>query len=194
MVDAVDILKFWFEELTPEDHFKVNDDVDESIRTKYHDLWFRAAGGGLADWSQDAKSALALLILLDQFPRNMFRGSSQSFHSDALARELARKFVKEKFDMQHDERRRLFFYLPFMHSEDWFDQSECVRLISSRLPTIGKQNFIHARAHLLVITLFGRFPYRNAVLGRASTTREEDWLRDSGYQDAVRIVQESHKL
>ena len=189
MPEPQEILKFWFESLTPEDHFRGGDRVDELIRSGFHGLWMRAAGGGLAEWENEPRSALALIIVLDQFPRNMFRGSGQSFHSDALAREIAGNSLAGRFDMHFDERRRLFFYMPFMHSERLHDQDRCIDCIAARMRKTGAQNLLHARAHRRIIKRFGRFPYRNEVLGRPNTSDEDDWLASSGYIDMVAQIE-----
>ncbi len=185
MTEAEDILNFWFETLKPDDHFLGNERVDQLIRSKFHELWMTAAGGGLADWESDPEGALALIIILDQFPRNMFRGTGQSFHSDALAREIAGRSVENRFDMRFDEPRRLFFYMPFMHSERSADQDRCVDCIASRMRKTGAHNLLHARAHRRIIKRFQRFPYRNEALGRRNTPEEDEWLADSGYMNVV---------
>ncbi len=188
------VLKFWFEILTKDDHFRSDDAVDSLIREDFRDLWIIAAGGGKADWQEESKGALALIIVLDQFPRNMFRGSSQAFHSDALAREVARQAMLKGYDLLHEETKRLFFYLPFMHSESIEDQEKSVDFIASRMPKDGEKNLLHARAHRRVIRMFGRFPYRNEALGRANSALESKWLDDGGYGSLVdQIVQEDRE-
>lgn len=187
------VLKFWFETLSLEDHFKQSDDLDDMIRTRFHDLWVMAAGGGLSDWQHDADSVLALIIVLDQFPRNMHRGSGQSFHSDALARQVAEQAFDDGFDRAHEEQKRLYFYLPFMHSELLADQDKCIYLISSKMPETGMSNLLHARAHRRIIRKFGRFPYRNEALGRTTSQEEVRWLEDGGYMRVVEQIEQQDK-
>ncbi len=187
MITSQQVLEFWFETLSHEQKFAANDEVDAKIRTQFLDAWYSAAGGGLADWETSAESALALVILLDQFPRNMFRGSGQSFHSDALAREVANRAIERGFDMQFEEMKRIFFYLPFMHSERIEDQDRCVALIGERMQESGQVSLLHARAHREVVRKFGRFPFRNEALEREYAEEEKEMMDFSVY---LKIVDE----
>ncbi len=122
------------------------------------------------------RGALALIVLLDQFPRNMFRGSAEAFATDELAQVAARASIAHGFDVEAPAHVRSFFYLPLMHSEDVLDQHECVRLTRARL---GEKHFSYpfARRHCEAIARFGRFPARNAALGRTSTAEEIEFLQ-----------------
>ncbi|MCY4007448.1 MAG: DUF924 domain-containing protein [Rhodobacteraceae bacterium] len=189
MPGADDILSFWFETLTSQQRFMAREDVDSAITARFHDLWCCAAGGGKSDWEQEGLSSLALVIVLDQFPRNMFRGSAQSFHSDALSLRIAGQMIAAGFDLQLDEEQRLFVYMPFMHSERLADQDQAVGYIEERMKETGALNLIHARAHRRIIRKFQRFPYRNDALARPSTPDEEKWLENVGYASLVRTLQ-----
>ena len=185
MTTQQEILDFWFAEISPMEQFMGGPEFDERIRSRFGQSWERAVAGEFRDWLDTSDGAVALIILLDQFPRNMFRGSGKSFDSDALARECASVAIEAGHDMLQPERRRLFIYMPYMHSEDPADQERCVELIRDRLPETGALNLLHARAHRDIIGLFGRFPYRNEALGRESTREEIKWLKDVGYRKFV---------
>lgn len=185
MSNPEEIIKFWFETLTPEDHFRGGEQVDEQVRSRFHDVWLRAAGGAMAEWEKTPRGALALIICLDQFPRNMFRNSGQSFHSDALAREIASRSIEKRYDWQLEEKLRLFLYMPFMHSESLLDQDRSVDLIAGRMPQVGRQNLLHAHAHRKIIEMFGRFPFRNEALGRKNSLQENEFLNSGGYTKVV---------
>jgi uncharacterized protein (DUF924 family) len=136
-----------------------------------------AARGELDAWLATPQGALALCILLDQFPRNAFRGSPRMFATDAKARDVARNALGQQFDRQVDDELRQFFVMPFMHSEDLADQHLCVRL-SKELPT---DTLRYAEMHRDIIERFGRFPHRNAALARETTVEEQRFLDDGGF-------------
>ena len=194
MASAEQVLEFWFETLTREEQFSGEQRIDDMIRSRFFESWMRAAGGGLSTWEQSPKSTLALIILLDQFPRNMFRDSGQSFHSDALAREIASRAIERGFDMRISVPDRLFIYMPYMHSERLEDQDRCVELFAERMENMGEQNLLHARAHRGIIELFSRFPFRNQALGRENTAAETEWLEQVGYMKFVQQLAERDKL
>jgi uncharacterized protein (DUF924 family) len=177
---AEELLHFWLEEVGPEGWYKVDPGLDAGIRDRWGALWDVGRTGGLADWKAQARSTLALLILLDQFPRNMFRGDARSFASDPLALQTAKVAILHGRDRQIGLPERQFFYLPLMHSELQTNQDKSVRLF---LTNFGREDghVKHAVAHREVIRRFGRFPYRNAALGRASTAAEEAFLAAGGY-------------
>ncbi len=177
---AKEILDYWIGEVGPAGWFAVNPAVDATIRERWQTLWEQArAGEELGVWSTEPSGALALLVLLDQFPRNMFRGDARSFASDARAIAVARGAVARGFDKRIPLPQRMFFYTPMMHSEILSAQDQSVRL---NLVNFGSgEGLLHARAHREVIRRFGRFPYRNAALGRASTKAEEAFLAAGGY-------------
>ena len=179
---AEEILDFWTN-AGMEAWYKVSDEFDDGIKARFKQAWTDALAGKHSDWQLDAKSALALIILLDQFPRNMFRGDGNSFASDRMALCVAKKAIEHNFDLEIDGVMRQFFYLPFMHSESLMDQDAAVRAFCTRMP--GTNNLLHARAHRKVIRDFGRFPYRNDALGRESTDKEIAYLDAGGYAHTV---------
>ncbi len=183
---AAGICGFWIDEVGPEGWYKVDPTLDRTIRERYEALWESARAGALDHWIASAESCLALVILLDQFPRNMFRGDARSFASDAKACVVAKAAIDRGYDKREDLPGRAFFYLPLMHSETLPDQERSVRLFLMRFGREG--NLVHARAHRQVIRRFGRFPYRNAALGRATTPAEQDFLDAGGYAEAMREV------
>ena len=184
---AGDILTFWHE-AGPEMWYKQDDSFDRTIREGFGALWETACDGGCNHWAMGSKGALALIILTDQFPRNMFRDSPRAFASDRLALRIAAMALNHGWDEKIDGMMRQFFYLPFMHSEMLTDQDRSVRLFKARMA--GGDNLLHARAHREVIRRYGRFPYRNAALGRVSTPEEESFLTAGGYSTMVRELAE----
>lgn len=183
------ILTFWLDEVGPDRWYETDAALDDMIRTRYAALWRAAASGGFKGWGKTARGALAYLIVVDQFPRNMFRGSAEAFASDALARDMARAALDAGLDLQIAGEARQFFYMPFEHSEAAGDQELAVALISARLR--DDDHVLHARAHREVIRRFGRFPFRNAALGRASTPEERAFLDAGAYPALVREMREA---
>jgi uncharacterized protein (DUF924 family) len=174
---ADDVLAFWTK-AGPDNWYKKDDAFDAAIRDSFLSTYEAAADGRLSDWQKTPSSALALVILLDQFPRNMFRGSARAFAADPLAREIADKAIRSGFDKAVAKELRAFFYLPFMHSEDIADQEYCVELCR----TLGdKENIKYAEIHAEIIRRFGRFPHRNPVLGRETTPEEMAFLQSGGF-------------
>jgi uncharacterized protein (DUF924 family) len=184
---AEEIVRFW-DEAGPKAWYVADDRLDEVIRDRYLGVWEEAAAGGLTDWRSNCTGALAYLLVTDQFPRNMFRDDPRAFATDQMARDAAVTAVMHDFDLKTPEPIRQFFYLPFMHSEDPFDQDRSVRLFLARMPETGRENLRHARAHRDIIRRFGRFPYRNRVLGRPSTPDEERFLEEGGYGAALKAL------
>lgn len=189
MSDPATVLDFWLGELQPAQWYAVDPALDDEIRDQFADLWEAAAAGGLDHWIDGAAGTLAYIVLTDQFPRNMWRGSGRAFATDARALDAARRAVAENWDMHAPEPERQFFYLPYMHSENPDDQAACIALFAARMPETGAANHLHARAHALVIERFGRFPYRNAALGRPTTAAEQAFLDAGGYRAALEEVQ-----
>ncbi|MTJ04313.1 MAG: DUF924 domain-containing protein [Sediminimonas qiaohouensis] len=190
MVQPEEILSFWLQEVGPKGWYDANPDLDSTIRDRFGDIWRDAQGSGSCKkWMTNARSALAYIILMDQFPRNMFRGTAQAFASDRVALAAAKLAIDRKWDLRIPEPERQFFYLPLMHSENLCDQERCVRLMLERMPETGSGNLLHAKAHREVIRLFGRFPYRNEALSRRSTTPERDYVSDGGYGTTVQSLQ-----
>jgi len=179
--DAAAILEFWTGTVGPDRWYAATPDLDAEITRRFAPLWQRAAAGACNDWLAGPKGALALTLLLDQFPRNMFRGTARAFSSDGRARTAAITAIAMGHDRRTPEPERQFFYLPLMHSEMLPDQERCVRLIRLRMPETGREQLDHAGRHREVIRRFGRFPSRNAPLGRADTEAERAYRASGGY-------------
>ena len=172
-----DILGFWLG-AGPAKWFKKVVAFDEAIRLKFEPTHHRAARGEYDAWAATAEGALALLLLLDQFPRNLYRGSGHAFATDPKARALARAAIERGFDRQVEPALRNFFYLPFEHSEDLTDQDDCLALCAEA----GVADDIKwAGLHRDIIARFGRFPHRNASLGRVTTAEEQAFLDAGGF-------------
>jgi uncharacterized protein (DUF924 family) len=171
------VLTFW-REAGPDQWFTRNDVFDADIREKFLSTYQAAAAGKLAAWEATAEGALALTIVLDQFPRNMFRGQARCYATDPLARQVANRALKRGYDQDVPAAERRFFFLPFMHSEDMADQRRCVALYREA----GDDDLKYAERHADIIRRFGRFPHRNAVLGRATTAEEQAYLDADGFK------------
>ena len=183
-----DVLDFWFEPPEAPGHggprqvwFSKDSRFDAEVRTRFAGLHESAAGGALADWENSPESLLALIVALDQFPRNMYRGASAAFATDAAALAAAKTMVQRGWDLGVQPGMRMFAYLPYEHSEGLADQDECMRLMArlgedARFADLPKW----AEKHHAVIRRFGRFPHRNAILGRASTPEEIEFLSQPG--------------
>jgi len=173
------ILKFWFEETKPYQWFRRDLEFDARIRTRFSALHQSSISGALDGWSENPRPALARIILLDQFSRNIFRDDPRAFAHDHLALEAAQDAIARGHDKSFDAKERAFFYMPFMHCEDLASQERCVELTKERLP--GSTNESHAIEHCDIIKKFGRFPHRNKVLGRVSTAAEIEFLKTGGF-------------
>lgn len=180
-----EVLAFWLDELEPKDWYNSSDQLDARIFSRFGDLWSRAQAGALSLWLTYPSGTLAYLILTDQMPRNMFRGQAEAFASDRAARTAAKAAIAKGWDKRIDAPARQFFYMPLMHSECQSDQDRCVRLMSERLEGVG--NLVHAQVHREIIRKFGRFPYRNDALGRASTDQERAFISDGGYGEMMKL-------
>lgn len=192
MSDPVDVLDYWLNEVGVAGWYAGGAQLDSDIAARFGDLWQAAHGGGLDHWVEGTVGSLAFLIVTDQFARNMFRGQAQAFATDALALAAAHRAVEAGWDMGAPEPERQFFYMPFEHSENPQDQALAVELMAERLPEQPEQ-LLHARAHQAIIARFGRFPTRNAALGRDSTAQEAAFLAQGGYGAVVRKLQgQSH--
>ncbi|HEX3653115.1 MAG TPA: DUF924 family protein [Rhizomicrobium sp.] len=170
-----DIIHFWADEVGEARWFQSDPKLDAEIAARFGDAYASAREGRLAEWEERPEGALALILLLDQFPRNMFRGGAEAFATDAQARAIADHAIARGFDLEFALDLRVFFYLPLMHSEHLPDQERCVMLVTDRLGPDNHQ-YPYALAHRDVIAKFGRFPGRNAALGRASTPAEVEFL------------------
>jgi uncharacterized protein (DUF924 family) len=174
---AADVVSFW-SAAGPKAWFKKDEAFDAEIRRRFLKTHEAAAAGKLAAWEHSAEGALALLILLDQFPRNMFRGQARMFETDPMARAIAAGAIVRGFDAQVAKEMRGFFYLPFEHSEDMADQQRSVAFYKAIGDTDGLK---WAELHADIIKRFGRFPHRNALLCRATTPEEQKFLDEGGF-------------
>ncbi|HZH28206.1 MAG TPA: DUF924 family protein [Azospirillaceae bacterium] len=176
MSDPQSVLDFWFSDAAKPMWFAKSDAFDAEVRRRFQSLHEAAAAGELDAWKETAEGCLALVILLDQVPRNIFRGSPRAYATDEAARDLTWHVLDRGFDWEFpDIDRRLFFYLPLEHSEDLDDQETCVRLFEERTP--DPEYIRYGRQHRDIIARFGRFPHRNVVLGRESTPEELEFLK-----------------
>ncbi|MFO1104826.1 MAG: DUF924 family protein [Amaricoccus sp.] len=181
------ILNFWVDEIGPAGWYEPPKGLDETIRARFAADWDEARRGAYDTWICTPRSCLALIILLDQFPRNMFRGEAKAFASDAKALAIAKRAIRDRRDQAIPAPERQFFYLPLMHSENLPNQEKCVRQFLINFGP-SNENVTHARAHREVIRRFGRFPYRNDALARRSTSAERAFLDSGGYGAALRAV------
>ena len=173
--DAAEICRFWFVEAGPQKWFAKDTAFDQVIATRFADVLQQEEA--CRGWCADGQDILSYILLCDQFPRNIFRGRAQAFAWDERARAAARTVLERGWDRDHEGVRRTFLYLPFMHSEDVADQDVSVRLFDA----LGNENGQdYARRHRDIVVRFGRFPHRNAALGRVSTAEEEAFLRQPG--------------
>lgn len=169
------VLDFWFEETQAPQWFQVNPDFDQSVRDKFMDAYEKASMGIFDDWKNASDGCLALCLLLDQFPRNMFRGTAKAFATDSRALVISKYAIAKGFDQVLSPIKRRFLYLPFEHSENLNDQRKCVDLFEA-MKKDDPLGHDYALRHLRVIEQFGRFPHRNVILGRMSTPDEEQYL------------------
>jgi uncharacterized protein (DUF924 family) len=176
---AASVLDFWFGDRDERraEWFRKDETFDASIRDRFGATVAAALAGGLMDWDVTPAGALARVLALDQFTRNIFRGTPRAFAGDALALAAARAMVARGDDRALPALRRIFAYLPFEHAEDLREQDEAVRLIGA----LGDAQYTgYAQRHREVIQRFGRFPHRNAILGRVSSAQELDYLAQPG--------------
>jgi uncharacterized protein (DUF924 family) len=176
-VAPADILAFW-RDAGPDRWYTRDDAFDAEVCRRFLSLWQRAAAGELSSWETSDDGALALVIVLDQFPRNMFRGDIRTYASDALARDVAHRAIDRGVDGRTDPALREFLYLPFMHSEHLGDQLRCIELSCAAGHT---ESLKWAEHHADVIRRFGRFPHRNQILGRTTTPEEQAFLDEGGF-------------
>ena len=167
------VLDFWFSGSSSRHWFNSTPDLDQDIRERFEGIWQLARDGALSVWEQTPSGALALVIVLDQFPLNMYRGQALSFRTEKQARAVAERAIERGFDRRLAGERLAFLYLPFMHSESLADQDRSVALYSKA----GlEKNLGFALGHRDIIRRFGRFPHRNRILGRESSAEELAWL------------------
>ena len=183
MAPPDEILKFWFEDIEKSNWFKSTDAFDSLIRRNFENSCMQLAATLESSiphqWEDNLESALALILSLDQFPRNMYRDTQAAYTWDTLALGVAKRLVAQNRDVLIPQERRTFIYMPYMHSESLEDQNRCVDLVDARLDDTS--TLYHAKQHRDVIERFGRFPHRNKSLNRESTLDELAFLRDGGY-------------
>ena len=172
-----EVLKYWFQELAPAQWWKKDPELDAAINERFHDIYNQASLGELYQWRDNSRGRLAEIVILDQFSRNMFRGTAQAFATDAMALALSQEAIRVEADMQLSASERSFLYMPFMHSE-----SIAIHTIGEQLfADVGIQGNINsARQHFDIIKKFGRYPHRNQLLWRDSTEEEMDYLEEPG--------------
>jgi uncharacterized protein (DUF924 family) len=186
--EAEEVLDFWFgREDEPgygefrEAWFRKDPEFDREVQERFGTLYERAASGELDGWRDDARACLALVICLDQFPRNMFRGDGRTHATDAKALETAGHAVERALDRELPPFQRMFLYMPFMHSENLEDQRRSVELFERLAEKPGAPDVTsYAAGHMEIVERFGRFPHRNAILGRETTPEESAFLKGPG--------------
>lgn len=175
--DPAAVLGFWFGEVAPTQWFTHDPALDAAVRDRFEGLFDRLDAAGAETWEATPDGALAAIVVFDQFPRNMFRGTPRAFATDARALAIAERAVAAGFDARLAPQRRAFVYMPFQHAEDRDAQARSVALFAA----LGDPNGLdYARRHKAIIDRFGRFPHRNAILGRASTAAETAFLKEPG--------------
>jgi uncharacterized protein (DUF924 family) len=176
-----EIVAFW-RDAGPKAWFAKDEAFDAAIRTRFEALHLAAARGELAGWADTAEGVLALLLLTDQFPRNLYRGSAHAFATDAMARTVAARAVHDDLHLEVEPALRPFFILPFEHSEDIADQDCAVVLLEAHARETGDEETLKwARIHRDIIERFGRFPHRNAAMGRETTPEEQAFMDEGGF-------------
>ncbi len=189
MKNPEDVLAFWLDEVGPDGWYKGGEALDARIREMFLETWQAACEGALSLWLTYPSGTLAYVILTDQFPRNMFRGTAQAFATDKAALAAAKSAIAKGWDQKIDEPARVFFYMPLEHSECLVDQDRAVRLVATRMTENRDGWLLHARTHREVIRKFGRFPFRNEALSRESQGAEADYLAQGGYGATLRSLQ-----
>lgn len=170
-----EVLKFWFDNLSPDDWFESNEAVDSHIRERFQELHEALLEQVPETWRSSSRGCLAAMIVLDQFSRNMYRGTSRAFAADGAALSLAKEALARGFDRELSMDERKFLYMPFEHSENPAEQARSIELFG----TLGSElDLDYARRHKEIIDRFGRFPHRNAVLGRVSTPEEIEFIKE----------------
>jgi uncharacterized protein (DUF924 family) len=172
-----EVIHFWFEETAPQLWFQINEAFDQQVIERFT-VHYEMAKEGLSNhWNDDADGALALSIALDQFPRHMFRGSPRAYESDNKALTLVKQAISRGFDQVMEPVKRGFLYLPFQHSEELREQERSLELFT-KMKDVNEAGYIYAVRHHDAIKRFGRFPHRNAILGRVSTDEELEFLKN----------------
>jgi uncharacterized protein (DUF924 family) len=177
MID--DVLNFWFQEIEPKQWWKKDVAFDKLIRDRFVNLFEEIKNGGYTNWLDSAQGCLARIIVLDQFPRNMFREKAESFSTDHIALATAKHAISQQFDKNLNAQEKAFLYMPLMHSETPEDQAQSIELFTAVGSTLA-QNLDSSLRHKAIIDKFGRFPHRNAILGRKSSQAELEFLQKPG--------------
>jgi uncharacterized protein (DUF924 family) len=176
VISPADVISFW-RDAGPEKWFKKDVEFDRAIMERFTSLHAEVAAGGNGDWAKTPEGALALVLVLDQFSRNMFRGTPKAFAQDDMACAIAREAIDAGFDRLVPAELRFFLYMPFEHTEAIAEQERCVLLIHAIAPSV----LPYARDHERIIRRFGRFPHRNVILGRHTTPAEQAFLDGGGF-------------
>ena len=176
-MSATDVIQFWFDDIEPKQRFIKDLEFDELLRTKFAETHHLATQGLLYAWREHPLDALAEIIVLDQFSRNMFRDTTKAYETDSLALVLAQEAIRKKFDKELDNSKRAFLYMPFMHSES--KEIHDIALFLFDQPGL-EDNFNFEVKHKGIIDRFGRYPHRNEILGRESTAEELEFLSQPG--------------
>ena len=177
-MNHTDVIKYWFSEKSRQHWFSSTPEIDNEIKQRYEQLWINAASGELDDWQDSPQGCLALIIVLDQFPLNMFRGEAKSFQTEELAVEVALKAIDNGYDETLNTEELLFLFMPLMHSENLEHQNMQVKLFEKY-----DFNDEYSKHHRDIVKKFGRFPHRNDILGRKSSTDEAEYLlSDSAFK------------
>lgn len=174
---ANDVIEFWFNELTPKQWFAKSDELDQSITKRFSGTLEAAAKGELWNWRETEKGRLAEIIVLDQFSRNIYRDTPKAFAQDSIALVLAQEAVAQGADESLEPHEKAFLYMPYMHSESKVIHEQAIKLFDQ--PGL-ENNYQFEVRHKEIIDRFGRYPHRNAVLGRESTSEEETFLKQPG--------------
>ncbi len=174
-ITSDDVISFWFNEITPQDWWKKSDAFDQKITSNFKTIYEKAAAGELYQWRDQPLSSLAEVIILDQFPRNMFRDTAKAFATDVLALCLTQNAVDKGFDKELNPSQRAFLYMPMMHSESLEIHEQAVKFFNAP----GMENNLNFELkHKAIIDRFGRYPHRNGILARTSTQLEIDFLKE----------------
>lgn len=193
VVEPSDVLQFWLHEVEPKNWYQASDAVDQTCTDRFAKAWSALHDGQLEHWRARKDGAFAYIILADQISRNIHRGQAMAFATDGRARSAVFQAIQRGWDLCYPEPARQFFYLPLEHGESLQHQAQAVRLILTRLPEKGAETLLHARAHREVIRRFGRFPGRNAALGRVSSAAERAFLDNHGYAAVLKeLTPEPH--
>ena len=194
MTSPNDVVSFWVDEVGPQGWYCQDAELDAKICERFKATWEVAAtadceGKVLDKWFETPGAMLGLLIMLDQFSRNMFRGDQRAFAADKRARAIAKQAIDKGWDMRVPTPQRQFFYLPLMHTECLMDQDRAIRMMKTRMGS--ESNLLHAKVHREIIRRFGRFPCRNQVMARATTVAEASFLEKGGYGAVLHEFQEA---